>query len=208
MKGEELEDLKLEIKRFLLRRGVDLFGVADVSDLYKDFKRAVVFAVSQEKLNALASAHRTTVIAFTSNFIDRIAVLLMDLLERRGYKTAALLFGDEMVPLHLVTDRSRYVKRYMLKINHVELAVRAGLGIKGKNNLLVTPQYGPRVVLMSVLTNAELPADKPITSFNPCKRCNKCIEVCPYRSEFDRGKPLNIDCMKCRMCVDICPVGK
>ncbi len=200
-----LKALRHEIEAFLLEEGADLTGFADVSDLYGEFKSAIVFAVSLEKLRKLASAHRTTLEAFAPYFIDRIAVHLMEFLRRKGYKAKAILMGDETVPLELVVNKKIYAESFKLKINQVKLAVRAGLGVKGRNNLLVTPQYGPRVMIMSVLTDAELPADKPVSSFDPCKSCFACIKVCLYKISLKEG--LSIDCMRCRACIDICPAG-
>lgn len=60
-------------------------------------------------------------------------------------------------------------------------AVQCGLGYQGKNTLLVTPEYGPRVRLVSVLTTAELDIDEPFRE-NLCKNCEKCIVACPARA--------------------------
>lgn len=58
-------------------------------------------------------------------------------------------------------------------------AVQAGLGCIGRNNILVTPEYGPRVRLRAMLLNEALPATGP-REFNPCAHCEgPCLEVCP-----------------------------
>ena len=60
-------------------------------------------------------------------------------------------------------------------------AVRCGLGCQGKNTLLITPDYGPRVRLVSVLTTAELNVDEPFEE-NLCGDCEKCIRACPTKA--------------------------
>ncbi|MGD8506583.1 MAG: 4Fe-4S double cluster binding domain-containing protein [Candidatus Bathyarchaeota archaeon] len=60
-------------------------------------------------------------------------------------------------------------------------AVRCGLGCQGKSTLLVTPNYGPRVRLISVLTTAELDADEPYKE-DLCKDCEKCVMACPTKA--------------------------
>jgi epoxyqueuosine reductase len=60
-------------------------------------------------------------------------------------------------------------------------AVKCGLGCQGKNTLLITPDYGPRVRLVSVLTTAELGADEPFRA-DLCKKCNKCVVACPAKA--------------------------
>ena len=60
-------------------------------------------------------------------------------------------------------------------------AVRCGLGCQGKNTLLITPDYGPRVRLVSVLTTAELEIDEPYKE-DLCRDCEKCVVACPTRA--------------------------
>jgi epoxyqueuosine reductase len=57
-------------------------------------------------------------------------------------------------------------------------AVQCGLGIQGKNTLLITPEYGPRVKLIAVLTDAVLETDS-FYEGDLCGDCNRCIRVCP-----------------------------
>jgi epoxyqueuosine reductase QueG len=57
-------------------------------------------------------------------------------------------------------------------------AVRCGLGCQGKNTLLISPNYGPRVRLISVLTNAELDTDESYRE-DLCGDCEKCVRACP-----------------------------
>jgi epoxyqueuosine reductase len=67
-----------------------------------------------------------------------------------------------------------------------DAAVMAGLGCIGKNNLLVTPEFGPRVRMRAMLTHEILPGTEP-TDFDPCEECHMpCRRVCPQ--EAFRGK--------------------
>jgi len=60
-------------------------------------------------------------------------------------------------------------------------AVKCGLGCQGKNTLLVTPNYGPRLRLVSVLTTAELDIDEPYKE-TLCGDCEICILACPAKA--------------------------
>jgi epoxyqueuosine reductase len=67
----------------------------------------------------------------------------------------------------------------------------AGLGVIGKNNLLVTPEFGTRVRLRGIFMEAELEPTGPI-DFDPCNGCDMpCHKVCPqdaFRSgSFERA---------------------
>jgi epoxyqueuosine reductase len=63
-----------------------------------------------------------------------------------------------------------------------DAAVLAGLGCIGKNNLLVTPGFGPRVRLRAMLLESQLAPTGPIP-FDPCDGCGEfCREACPQRA--------------------------
>lgn len=60
-----------------------------------------------------------------------------------------------------------------------DAAVLAGLGCIGRNNLLVTPAYGPRVRLRALTLDRLLPPSGPI-HFDPCRACDdRCRRACP-----------------------------
>jgi len=60
-----------------------------------------------------------------------------------------------------------------------DAAILAGFGCIGKNNLVVTPSYGPRIRLRASLLDAQIAPDGPVF-FDPCLDCNVyCRKVCP-----------------------------
>ncbi len=66
-----------------------------------------------------------------------------------------------------------------------DAAVLGGLGCIGRNNILITPELGPRVRLRAMLLEDELTPTGPIT-FNPCDSCEEfCRKACPQNA-FDR----------------------
>ncbi len=63
-----------------------------------------------------------------------------------------------------------------------DAAVLAGLGCIGKNNMLLTPSYGPRVRLRTLMLDAEMTPTGPI-AFDPCADCKVfCRRVCPEKA--------------------------
>ncbi|BDD85687.1 hypothetical protein DPPLL_00520 [Desulfofustis limnaeus] len=63
-----------------------------------------------------------------------------------------------------------------------DAAVLAGLGCIGRNNLLVTPEYGPRVRLRGLYLGVDLSPTGP-SAFNPCRACSApCRTVCPEQA--------------------------
>ncbi len=65
-------------------------------------------------------------------------------------------------------------------------AALAGLGVIGKHNLLVTPEYGTRVRLRGIFMEAEL-EPTGLIDFDPCQDCDMpCHRACP-REAFQNG---------------------
>ncbi len=61
-------------------------------------------------------------------------------------------------------------------------AVMAGLGCIGKNNILITPEFGPRVRLRALTLDAVLPSTGP-RQFDPCSDCEEfCRKACPQHA--------------------------
>ena len=65
--------------------------------------------------------------------------------------------------------------------SHRHAATRAGLGEFGLNNVVLTPQFGPRQRFNSVITDASLVADplvaKPICLRDKCRLCQKACHM-------------------------------
>lgn len=107
------------------------------------------------------------------DIIDRLALWLE---EEHGIKTTKLAYHIENGGI-------------LLK----DAAVLAGLGCLGKNNLLVTPAFGPRVRLRGMLTHETIASNRPL-DFDPCEDCDMpCQQACPqeaFRSRIYYEKDL------------------
>ena len=63
-----------------------------------------------------------------------------------------------------------------------DAAVYAGLGCIGKNNLVITPEYGPRIRFRALLLNKQAKSTGPC-EFNPCENCGEpCRKSCPVNA--------------------------
>ena len=84
------------------------------------------------------------------------------------------------------------------------LAVRAGIGGIGRNSLLITEQFGSRVLLGELVVCA--PADRysePLAQ-NSCSGCGLCVERCPASAILPEG---GIDTRKCIACRTVEPAA-
>jgi epoxyqueuosine reductase QueG len=111
-------------------------------------------------------------------------------------------------------------------------AVRAGLGVRGLNNLVVTRRFGPRVRFGAVFSGLHLPAGEPRQDYY-CVSCSLCLAACPTGAltpgGFDRSRciaefapdasmaarqermlrfPTPHTRLQCAACIDACPIGK
>ena len=88
-----------------------------------------------------------------------------------------------MVPYHHV-DPLKFIKGEDTQATHPlsaeHAAVEAGLGTLGLNHQLITPEYGPRVILGLVMTSADIEPDQKIDDalcLGP--ECGRCLTACP-----------------------------
>ena len=70
-------------------------------------------------------------------------------------------------------------------VYEVEAAVRAGLGVRGKNNLLLHEKYGSFVFIGEIITDIEAEYSK--YENKTCKNCDLCIKSCPADALTDNG---------------------
>ena len=75
-----------------------------------------------------------------------------------------------------------------------ELAIRAGIGWRGKNNLIINPTYGSFFLLAEIFLDIALIPDEPFST-DFCGNCRKCIEACPTRCILPNR---TIDARRCR----------
>jgi len=163
--------------------GAVLFGVAAVPPEtpapFRSYPRAAVAALPLSR-GVLATCVREPSRAYACHYravnaaLDHVATRVAAFLEREGFATYA-------VPASHIADWDRMLGA----VSHVRLAVRAGLGFVGKNNLLVTPAFGAGVRLVSVFTDAPLAPAEPAAG--DCGACDACARACPAGAIGDSG---------------------
>ena len=126
-----------------------------------------------------------------------------------GYRLAKHLRHQGYAALHLPpskqNDRFRTAPFY-----HMPAMYLAGMGTLGLNCSILTPEFGPRVFVTSIITNAPLPMGKPLVE-ELCTHCNKCVEACPIGAIDGQGWKNAFACASygcCSTCIAICPVGE
>lgn len=102
-------------------------------------------------------------------------------------------------------------------------AYEAGLGVYGRNGLILHPLIGTRLNIGTILTDAELPADPRLDDYAPCADCGRCVRRCPaqafdaeknYPASFTREKcisrrvQLAEEGLYCHNCFLVCPATR
>ncbi|QBF31203.1 reductive dehalogenase [Thalassococcus sp. S3] len=66
----------------------------------------------------------------------------------------------------------------------IPYAIKAGLGEYARNQMVITPEFGPRLRFSKIFTNLPLAEDAPrprgVRAF--CDICTKCADACPVRA--------------------------
>ena len=70
-------------------------------------------------------------------------------------------------------------------IPEVQAALNAGLGVNGKNRLLINKEYGSWFFISEIVTTMQLPAAEKTESH--CLNCGKCIAACPTHALTEDG---------------------
>ena len=131
---------------------------------------------------------------FLNRRLNEITHGLASWLEARGYRSAPMGYniGARYDP-EADADDSIIAPAYGL-FSMKRAAVLAGLGRKAKNGLVASPQYGTRIRLGAVLSQAPLSAD-PLLEGDPCPpSCDICWRVCPTRAISREGRVVHLRC--------------
>lgn len=229
-------NLTSEFKKFCRANGADLAGIADLEPFRgglpvvpQNLLEPYLFAISigihlkNDIINGIVDCPTPEYADHYRNVnskLDNITSAIVKWIALKG-------FIAEAVPASHIADEDNL----MGNISHKAVARMAGIGWQGKSLLIISPKYGPRIRLATVLTNIPLLADKPLK--NRCGRCMECVKACPAsaiknvntESHYtSRGEAIylekchakvrefkamqGIDARICGVCVKICPFGR
>ena len=109
-------------------------------------------------------------------------------------------------------------------------AAHAGIGWFGKNDVIITDRYGPRVRLSAILIDEVFIYGQPFTSGKCPDDCTRCFDICPCKAlknqqwTIEKDRSEIIDYQKCNrmrsafikklgrknacgLCMAVCPFG-
>ncbi|TAN44213.1 MAG: epoxyqueuosine reductase [Nitrospirae bacterium] len=231
-----MPEIEEKLKTVAKNAGADMVGIADLSpfkngwkvlpdDLLDTFESAISVAIRLDS-NIIDDIVDGPTVAYAEHYraanalLDAITAKLVNWTTDNGFEASA-------VPASFIADTDNLFGN----ISHKAIARMAGIGWQGKSLLIISPQYGPRIRLATVLTNMPLLPDAPLK--NRCGKCSECAKACPasaiknistngrYESRdealhFNRcaEKTLEFSARPgiggriCGVCVKVCPFGK
>jgi epoxyqueuosine reductase len=153
--------------------------------------------------------------ATVNTLLDQYNYRLAEFLNRKGYPSVFVPLDDGNIDVLLENPVAFF--------SHSHAAFLAGLGNFGINNMLLTPEYGPKVRFGSVLTAADLPSDPMIDDLLRT-RCLQRVKSCPSSALSTEDYPKGITDIRactrpsaslnrryaapCGVCIKVCPVGE
>jgi epoxyqueuosine reductase QueG len=179
------EHVKEQAKRF----GADLVGIVSAKTL-NEFPPDPKWPQTPERISPHAKsviviAKRIPIGAFrakTNIPVQHVDMLVLRAMDRAAYKITEWMEGEgypSFVTAAQETDWN-YKKASYGRLSTRHLGIEAGLGTFGLEVNILTPEFGPRVYLTGILTEAELEPDSRITE-QVCigESCSRCLYSCP-----------------------------
>lgn len=200
-----------QIKAMVRTLGGDLCGVANI-ERFKDAPirispqghlpsaRSVIVAavhtpdgaweLGGEPIHNWGSA---SVVTAVNSRLERIGFAIARFLEDQGYKSIP-------IPQTAIWRYRPYKDLNIVfspDLSHIHAGAAAGLGDIGFQGLLLTPEYGARQRLMTIITEAILDPDPMYNGPVLCDRCMECVRQCApssaLRKEVDGITEIVID---------------
>jgi epoxyqueuosine reductase len=221
-----MTDQERKIKGLAIGLGADLCGIATPerfagapeghhpADIYPDCKSVIVFAkrVPGETLfidNCIPYTHVNNVVL---QEVDLLGVRLSLALEELGIRSVPV--PSDVPYEHWEADRQ--YGRAILSMRHA--GYLAGLGVLGKNTLLINEKYGNMIQVGAVLADAGLMPDEIATYEGCLKECHNCLDSCPQHAldgvtvDQKLCRPVSnyvsekgFVLKKCNICRKVCP---
>lgn len=180
----DLASHTVEIKRIAKIFGADLVGVTDYDERWHYSKRVDTRDFSETD-NELPEGMNSVIVMGHAMDHDLVATYPSAL---AGAATGMEYSHEVAIVVQMVTYIRNLGFNAVGSMNDTALvipyAVKAGLGEYGRNQMVITPEFGPRVRFSKVFTDMPMAHDKPqpkgARAF--CDICTKCADACPPKA--------------------------
>jgi epoxyqueuosine reductase len=185
--------------------------------IYPEAKSVIVIGlpISLPVLETSPSIYYHELYNTVNSLLDQYTYRLSNFLTDRGYPSV-------FVPRDGYGNIEVLLQNPIAFFSHRHAAFLSGLGSFGVNNMILTPEYGPRVRFGTIFSSADLPSD-PLLETELCTRCMSCVKMCPSNALSKESYPKGLTDKKscstyssklnkrytspCGICIKVCPVG-
>jgi len=185
------------LKKFTQDLGLDLFGVADIQEVKQEFVVSPELLAKLDKAVVLGGRLSKTVLAELVQAPTRLYSYhyrtLNSLLDQSALKITLYIESQGYLALPIPTSQILDWKKQTGHLSHKKVGVLAGLGWIGRNNMLVSPEYGSQFRLVTILTDMPLKIDQVLP--DNCGSCHSCMKVCPAQAIKENAE--DFDHIKC-----------
>ena len=184
------EETAIEIKRVAKAFGADLVGITHFDTRWMYVRKFSDMSKREKPQEIPAGLNHVIVVAQAMDY-DLIRTVPSAL---SGAATGLGYSHDALVVLSLAQYVRNLGYQAIASMNDtalaIPLAIQAGLGEYGRNGLLITKEFGPRIRLGKIFTELPLAHDQPIRfgvkEF--CDICRRCANGCPVKA-IPQGEP-------------------
>jgi len=198
-----MRSIALDLTSFFREQGIDVFSEVSLDALSDEDRTSVVhFFPAARSVIVFGKEVPVPVYRMPPKEKTREMVRIAEALDTTAARLAGLLEAEQVpakpvplyLPVRIVNGRIQGVVR--LK----QVAAAGGLGSLGKNTVLLTPRFGPRLLLSGVVTGHQTRDSWQVTSSagrkeaSLCTGCGRCIRACPGGAVGPEG----VDAFRCR----------
>lgn len=156
----------------------------NINNYYPEFQSALVFLFPFKKMVYDGKGPKISSYALGFDGRDYHSVIK----EKLEIVTKKLREKFEDIDFKICVDTSPLMEK--------DLACKSGLGLFGKNSLLINNKLGSYFIIGSILLSQKLPIEESLKfEWDPCRGCNICVKACPTNA-IDEEKR-TIDHNKC-----------
>ena len=150
------------------------YGYTNISysPFSKEYKSALVFAVPYEKQLNLENYTEEEFDTSILNARNKLELILKDI---------ELVLQEKCIKYYIPPVAQQNEEDLLAAFSFKYAAVNAGLGWIGKNDVLITEEYGPRIRLSAVLIDYSFEYGSKITE-SKCGSCTRCVDICPHKA--------------------------
>lgn len=213
-----------------------IIGFADLNGLIKDsaYPYGIVIGkrLDNNIIDSIINGPTLEYLNYYKSVNNQLSAIIHDI----GNKIADNGFACKIVePSNDASDTEDkdYELTLRTPVSHKMIGTRAGLGWICKTDLFISKRFGPRLRLVSLLTDYPLEVSELPINKSRCGTCSECVDHCPAKAatgtlwdiytdrdlffnahkcrdtcrELTKSR-LHLDSSTCGICISVCPIGK